>query len=222
MNSLGWQTSKFCFQKSRPSPSTARTRNYSLYNQKISQNLCLLHSFLCFFFLFFFLSSFFFFLSQHTEISQVQHSSPSLSLFFKLSPSSPLAFTILTEFPPRIRTEVSLFFPSFGFYIRPLCFSSFHSFSHAFSSGKQPLNLGTTLPNNSPHQFSMQADSFKFPACFTTKDPYGFMVGCKEPKPRPKMDPQYSPRLIWSLWAQFMQELGFKINKTSAPYKLAR
>ena len=84
MKSLGQQTSKFRFQKSRPSPSTARTRNYSLYNQKISQNLRLLHSFLCFFFLFFF-SSFFSFLSQHTKLSQVQISSPTLSLFFKLT-----------------------------------------------------------------------------------------------------------------------------------------
>ena len=186
MKSLGQKTSKFHFQKSRPSPSTARIRNYSLYNQKISQNLRLLHSFLCFFFL----SSFFSFLFQHTELSQVQNSSPTLSLFFfKLSPSSPLAFTVLTVFYPRIQREVLLFFPSFGFYIRPLCSSSFHSFFHAFSSRKQPFNLKTTLPNNSPHQFSMQADSFKFLACFTTKDPYGFMVGCKEPKPRPKMDP---------------------------------
>ena len=146
MKSLGQQTSKFRFQKSRPSHSTARTRNYSLYNQKISQNLRLLHSFLCFFLLFFFFSSFFSFLSQHTEISQVQNSSPTLSLSFKLSLSSPLAFTILTEFPPRIQREVLLFFPSFGFYIRPLYSSSFLSFSHAFSSGKQPLNLKTNTP----------------------------------------------------------------------------
>ena len=34
---------------------------------------------------------------------------------------------------------------------------------------------------------------------FTTKNPYGFMVGCKEPEPRPKMDPKYFPRPIWSL-----------------------
>ena len=222
MKSLGQQTSKFRFQKSRPFPSTARTRNYSLYNQKISQNLRLLHSFLCFFFLFFFLSFFFSFLSQHIELSQVQNSSPTISLFFKLSPSSPLAFTVLTEFRHRIQREVHLFFPYFGFYIRPLCSSSFHSFSYAFSYGKKPFNLDTTLPNNSPLQFSMQVDSFKFSACFTTKDPYGFMVGCKEPKPRPKMDPQYSPRPIWSLWAQAMQELGFKIIKTNAPYKLAQ
>ena len=113
MKSLGQQTSKFCFQKSRPSPSTTQTRNYSLYNQKISQNLRLIHSFLCFFFLFFFLSSFFSFLSQHTELSQVQNPSPTLSLSFKLSPSSPLAFTVLTEFFPRIQREVSLLFPLF-------------------------------------------------------------------------------------------------------------
>ena len=142
-----------------------------------------------FLFSIFFLSSFFSFLSQHTELSQVQNPSPTLSLFFKLSPSSPLAFTVLIEFFPRIQREVRLFFLSFAFYIRPLCFSSFHSFSHAFSSRKEPFNLKTTLLNNSPHQFSMQADSFKFSACFTTKDPYGFMVGCKEPKTRPKMDP---------------------------------
>ena len=221
MKSLGQQTSKFHFQKSRPSPLTARTRNYSLYNQKICQNLRLLHSFLCFFFSIFFPSSLFFFLSQHTEISQVQNSSPTL-FFFKLSPFSPLAFTVLTKFSLRIQREVLIFFSSFGFYIKPLCSSSFHSFSHAFGSRKQPFNLETTLPNNSSHQFSMQADSFKFPACFTTKDSYGFMVGCKEPKPRPKMDPQYSLRPIKSLWAQAMQELGFKIIKTSAPYKLAR
>ena len=221
MKSLGQQTSKFRFQKSRSSPSTARTRNYSLYNQKISQNLHLLHSFLCSFFpIFFSLLSFPF--SPNTQKFLRSRTLPPLSLSFKLSPSSPLAFTILTEFPPRIQREVLLFFPSFGFYIRPLYSSSFLSFSHAFSSGKQPFNLETTLPNNYPHQFSMQADSFKFSACFTTKDPYGFMVGCKEPKPRSKMDPQYSPRPIWSLQAQAMQELGFKIIKTSAPYKLAR
>ena len=127
--------------------------------------------------------------------------SKTLPLFFKLSPSSPFAFTVLTEFPPRIQREVTLFFSYFGFYIRPLCSSSFHSFPHAFSYGKQPSNLETTLPNNSPHQFSMQAYSFKFLACFTTKDPYGFMVGCKEPKPRPKMDPQHCPKPIWSLRA---------------------
>ena len=150
--------------------------------------------------IFFSLLSFHF--SPNTQNFLRSKTLPPLSLFFKLSLSSPLAFTILTEFPPRIQREVLIFFPSFGFYIRPLCSSRFHSFSHAFSSGKQPLNLETTLPNNSPHQFSMQADSFKFSACFTTKDPYGFMVGCKETKPRPKMDPQYSPIPIWSLWAQ--------------------
>ena len=32
---------------------------------------------------------------------------------------------------------------------------------------------------------------------------HGFVVGCKEPKPRPKMDPQHCPKPIWSLraWA---------------------
>ena len=189
MKSLGQQTSKFRFQKSRPSLSTTRTRNYSLYNQKISQNLRLLHSFLCSFFpIFFSLLSFPF--SPNTQNFLRSKTLPPPSLFFLSSPSSShLAFTVLTKFPPRIQREVPLFFPFFGFYIRPLCSSSFHSFSYAFSSGKQSFNLETTLPNNSPHQFSMQADSFKFPACFTTKDPYGFMVGCKEPKTRPKIDP---------------------------------
>ena len=142
MKSLGQKTSKFHFQKSRPSPSTARIRNYSLYNQKISQNLRLLHFFLCLFFLFF--SSLSFPFSSNTQNFLRSRTLPplSLSLFFKLSPSSPLAFTVLTEFPPRIQREVPLFFPSFGFYIRPLCSSSFHSFSNAFSSGKQPFNFG--------------------------------------------------------------------------------
>ena len=222
MKSLGQQTSKFCFKKSRPSPSTARTRNYSLYNQKISQNLHLLHSFLCSFFpIFFSLLSFPF--SPNTQNFLRSRTLPHLSLSFLCShPLLLWLFPFLTEFPARIQREVSLFFSSFGFYIRPLCSFSFHSFSHAFNSGKQPFNLETTLPNNSPHQFFVQADSFKFSTCFTTKDPYGFMVGRKEPKPRPKMDPQYSPILIQSLWAQAMQELGFKIIKTSAPYKLAR
>ena len=153
---------------------------------------------------FYFFSLFFLFLSLPTQNFLRSRTLPPLSFFFKLSPSSPLAFTVLTEFPPIIQREAPLFFPFFGFYIKPLCSSSFHSFSHAFRSGKQPFNLETTLPNNSPHQFSMQAYSFKFSACFTTKNPYGFMVGCKEPKPRPKMDPKYSPRPIWSLWAQAM------------------
>ena len=113
--------------------------------------------------LFFFLS-----LPTHRTFSGPELFPHSLSLSFKLSPSSPLVFTVLTEFPPRIQRKVPLFFPSFGFYIRLLCSSSFHSFSHAFSSGKQTFNLETTLLNNSPHQFSMQANSFKFSTCLTT------------------------------------------------------
>ena len=156
-------------------------------------------------FFYFFSSLLSFPFSPNTQNFLRSKTLPPLSLSFLSSPSSShLTFTVLTKFPPRIQREVPLFFPFFGFYIRPLCSSSFHSFSHAFSSGKQPFNLETTLPNNSPHQFSMQAYSFKFSACSTTKDPYGFIVGCKEPKTRPKMDPQYSPRPIWSLWAQAM------------------
>ena len=145
------------------------------------------------------------------------HFSPNTQNFLRSRTFPPLSLSFLSSHP--LLLWLSPFWQSFllesreksfssspllAFYIRPLCSSSFHSFSHAFSSRKQPFNLKTTLLNNSPHQFSMQADSFKFSACFTTKDPYGFMVGCKEPKPRPKMDPQYSPRPIWSLWAQAM------------------
>ena len=153
MKSLGQQTSKFCFQKSKPSPSTARTRNYSLYNQKISQNLRLLHSFLCFFFLFFFLSSFFSFLSQHTELSQVQNSSPTLSFFLKLSPSSPLAFTVLTEFPPRIQREVHLFFPLLAFISDPFVPPAsihfpMHSALENSPSTSKPHSLITLLTNS--------------------------------------------------------------------------
>ena len=43
--------------------------------------------------------------------------------------------------------------------------------------------------------------SLQFSACFTTKNPYGFVVCRKEPKPRPKMGPQHCPKPIWSLWA---------------------
>ena len=46
------------------------------------------------------------------------------------------------------------------------------------NSEKSSISLETTLHNNSPHQFPMQVDSFKFSACFTTKYPHGFMVGC--------------------------------------------
>ena len=140
-------------------------------------------------FFYFFSSLLSFPFSPNTQNFLRSKTLPPLSLSFLSSPSSShLAFTVLTKFPPRIQREVPLFFTFFGFYIRPLCSSSFHSFSYAFSYGKQPFNLGSTLLNNSPLQFSMQVDFFKFSACFTTKDPYGFMVGYKKPKPRPKMD----------------------------------
>ena len=40
------------------------------------------------------------------------------------------------------------------------------------------------------------AHSLQFSACFTTKNPYGFVMGCKEPKPRSKMGPQHCPKPI--------------------------
>ena len=60
---------------------------------------------------------------------------------------------------------------------------------------------------HTPHYFSCTyeaSSTLQFSACFTTKNPYGFVVGCKEPKPRPKMGPQHFPKPIWSLWAWAM------------------
>ena len=98
------------------------------------------------FFYFFPLFFLFFSLPTHRNFSGPDLFPHSLSLFLKLSPSFPLAFTVLTKFLPRIQREVPLFFSSFGFYIRPLCSSSFHSFSHAFRSGKQTLQPRNHTP----------------------------------------------------------------------------
>ena len=71
--------------------------------------------------------------------------------------------------------------------------------SFPFSTEIPSISMENTLPIISL-ALTRPAHSLQFLACFTTKNPYGFMVGCKEPKPRPKMGPQHFPKPIWSLW----------------------
>ena len=72
--------------------------------------------------------------------------------------------------------------------------------SFPFSTEIPSISMGTTPPIISL-ALTRPAHSLQFSACFTTKNPYGSVVGCKEPKPRPKMGPQHFPKPIWSLWA---------------------
>ena len=166
-----------------------------------SPSLFPLFLFTIFFLLFFLFLS----LPTHRTFSGPELFPHSLSLFFLSSHPlllwlSPFWQSFLLE----SREKSSYSSPLLAFISDPFIPpASFHFPMHS-ALENSPSTSKPTLPNNSPHQFSMQVDSFKFPACFTTKDPYGFMVGCKEPKTRPKMDPQYSPRPIWSLWAQSM------------------
>ena len=72
--------------------------------------------------------------------------------------------------------------------------------SFPFSTEIPSISMGTTPPIISL-ALTRPTHSLQFSACFTTKNPYGSMVGCKEPKLRPKMGPQHCPKPIWSLWA---------------------
>ena len=67
--------------------------------------------------------------------------------------------------------------------------------SFPFSTEIPSISMGTTPPIISL-ALTRPAHSLHFLACFTTKNPYGFVVGCKEPKPRPKMDPKHCPKPI--------------------------
>ena len=72
--------------------------------------------------------------------------------------------------------------------------------SFPFSTEIPFISMGTT-PLITSLKLTRPAHLLQFSTCFTTKNPYGFVVGCKEPKPRPKMGPQHCPKSIWSLWA---------------------
>ena len=115
-----------------------------------------------------------------------------------------------TEFPPppslpkkKCKGKTLSLFPFWLFIPEPLLLPLSSSFFPPSALENAPINLG-----NQPHKHSSQSRgellSSHLLLCFTTKNPYGFVVSCKEPEPRPKMDPKYCPRLIWSLWARAM------------------
>ena len=94
-------------------------------------------------------------------------------------------------------------FPFLLFIPEPLLFPLPPLFFPLSALESVPINLGNQLHKH----FSQSRGELLSPhllLCFTTKNPYGFMVGCKEPKTRPKMDLKYCPRSIWSLWARAM------------------
>ena len=110
-----------------------------------------------------------------------------------------------TEFFPseKMQRKMSFSLSILGFYTRtPVPPTSLFIFPPS-TLQNAPINL-----ENQPHKHSSQSRgellSLHLLICFTTKNPYGFMVGCKEPETRPKMDPKDFPRPIWSLWDRAM------------------
>ena len=100
-------------------------------------------------------------------------------------------------FPPRkkMQRKRSFSLSTMAFYTRtpapplPLLFFPPSTLESA------PINLRNHLHKHSSQSRGELLSPHLFP-CFTTKNPDGFMVGYKEPKPRPKMDPNYCPRPI--------------------------
>ena len=123
-------------------------------------------------------------------------------------------FSTLCSFPsPNLDKVLSLrkkckgkgpsLFPFCLFIPEPLLLPLPPSFFPLLALESAPINLGIHLHKHSS-QSRGELLSPHLLHCFTTKNPYGFMVGYKEPKPRLKMDPKYFPRPIWSLWALVM------------------
>ena len=102
--------------------------------------------------------------------------------------------------PEKCKGKGSSLFPFWLFILEPLLLPLSSSFFPPSALENAPINLG-----NQPHKhFSQSRGELLSPhllPCFTTKNPYGFMVGCKELELRPKVDLKYCPRPIWSLWA---------------------
>ena len=95
--------------------------------------------------------------------------------------------------------------------------------SFPFNTEIPSVSMGTIPPIISL-ALTRPAHSFQFSTCFTTKNPYGFMVGCKEPKPRPKMDPNIAQN--WSgaygsepcrIWAPKLPKSVFYTNWLDEP-----
>ena len=109
-----------------------------------------------------------------------------------------------TKFPPpsqkKCQRKVLLSFYS-GFLYQNPCSSHFHLHFFLLQLWKVPPSTSKTSSINTPHSSRGELLSPHLLSCFTTKNPYRFMVGCKKPEPRPKMDLKYFPRPIWSLWA---------------------
>ena len=105
--------------------------------------------------------------------------------------------------PRKMQRKKSFSLSILGFYTRtPVPPTSLFIFPPS-TLQNAPINL-----ENQPHKHFSQSRgellSLHLLLCFTTKSPYGFVVGYKEPEPRPKMNPKYCPRPIWSLWARAM------------------
>ena len=108
-------------------------------------------------------------------------------------------------FPPgkKCKGNFILSFHSSFLYQNP-CSSHFHLHFFLLQLWKVPPSTSKTSSINTPHSSRGELLSPHLLSCFTTKNPYGFMMGCKEPKTRPKMSPQHFPKPIWSLWARAM------------------
>ena len=92
-------------------------------------------------------------------------------------------------FPPekKIQRKGHSLFPFCLFILEPLLLPLPPSFFPPLDLESAPINLGNQLHKHSSQSQGELLSPHLLP-CFTTKNPYGFMVGCKQPEPRPKMD----------------------------------
>ena len=140
------------------------------------------------------------------------------TLFFSLTKLGQ-SFSQKIKIKIKMQRKSSFSLSILAFYTRTLLLPLPPLFFPLLALESAPMNLENQLHKHSSQSRGELLSPHLLP-CFTTKNPYGFMVGYKEPKPRPEMDPKYFPRPIWSLWARDMQDLSSKITKINALYKL--